>query len=156
MEQVIRFYGKFMIEGIVLFLMIIILFNGIGVEEGILVFAGKNVKIDSIDYNQYNDFKGTYQGECKKKVPEIFFVGTHLQSGNCIITDFIKAKDFTGTELQIKVISIKDAGGIELMSEYEQETGKIFLKPGIYTVEVSAVDEKNKCMKCRIQIPVSK
>ena len=46
MEQVIRFYGKFMIEGIVLFLVIVILFNGIGVEEGILVFAGKNVKID--------------------------------------------------------------------------------------------------------------
>ena len=156
MEQIIKFYGKGLIEGIALAALIMMFMAGIGLEEGKLAFIGENLEKENINYFQYNDFKGTYQMECNKTGPKIFFVGNHLQSGTCIIPETIKEKDFAGTELQINVISIKDAGGIELINEYEQETGEIVLKSGIYTVEVCAVDENNKSAKCKIQIPVSK
>lgn len=159
MEQVIKAYGRFLVEGIVLVALLVILFTGINDEDGnkgVLAVAGAKLEVESVNYNQYTDFIGTYQNECGKAAPVISFIGTHLYSGTCIIPDFIKATDCAGAELQIKVSSIKDEGGVELIDLYNQDTGEISFVPGIYTVEVSAKDANNKLTRCTIQIPVSK
>lgn len=159
MEQIIKVYGKLLLEGMVLIALLTILFVEIKDEEGnkgVTRIVGAKLEVENVNYNLYTDFKTTYQNESNKKAPEIFFDGTHLYSGVCIIPNYIKAMDFSGTELEIKVSSIKDAAGTELIGDYDHDTGEISFVPGIYTVEVSAKDVNNKLTRCMIQIPVSK
>lgn len=157
MEQVIKAYGKFLLEGIVLVALLVILtvMSDSAGNKGVFAITGTKLEIDRIDYGQYNDFKGIYQSESNKAAPAISVAGTHLYSGVCNIPGFIKATDHTGTELLIKVSSIKDAGGTELIDDYNQATGEINLASGIYRVEVSARDANNRQTSCMIQIPVN-
>ena len=157
MEQVIKAYGKFLLEGIILVALLTILtvMSDSAGNKGVFSIVGTKLEMNSVDYNQYNDFKGTYKSESNKEAPVISVIGTHLYSGVCSIPSFIKATDYTGAELLIMVSSIKDAGGTELIGDYNQDTGEISLASGIYMVEVSAKDVNNKLTKCTVQIPVS-
>lgn len=158
MKQVIKAYGKFLLEGIVLvaLLGIITVISDSAGNTGVFAIAGAKLEIDSVDYDRYNDFKGTYQDESHKAAPQISVVGTHLYNGVCNIPTFVKAVDYTGAELPVKVSSIKDTGGTEQIGDYNQDTGEISLIPGIYMVEVSAKDANNRQTSCILQIPVSK
>lgn len=159
MDQIVRAYGKFLLEGMVLVALMVVLFCGITDEagnRGVLAMVGAQLEVEGMDHNNYTDFRGTYRSESNKLAPIISFVGTHLYSGTCILPNFVKAVDFSGNELEIKVSSIQDESGAELISRYNHVTGEIDFAPGIYTVWVSAEDACNRTMNCTIQIPVSK
>lgn len=159
MEQIIKIYGKFLLEGIVLVALLTILFVEITDEagnKGVWAITGNRIEVESIDYKEYTDFKDTYQSESNKAAPTISVIGTHLCSGLCVIPAYIKAIDYAGNELPVKVSSIKDESGTELINNYNIDTGEIDFVPGIYTVKICAKDANNKQTSCTIQIPVSK
>ena len=159
MEQVIKEYGKFLLDGIVMVALLVIIFTGITDDagnRGALAIIGAKLEIENTNHKAYTDFRGTYQSESNKTAPVIAFIGTHLQSGICVVPDFVRAVDYAGNELPIKIISIIDESGAELISNYSQDTGKISFAPGIYTLSVSAEDGNNRTKNCTIQIPVGK
>ena len=113
-------------------------------NRGALAIIGAKLEIENTNHKAYTDFRGTYQSESNKTAPVIAFIGTHLQSGICVVPDFVRAVDYAGNELPIKIISIIDESGAELISNYSQDTGKISFAPGIYTLSVSAEDGNNR------------
>ncbi len=160
MEQIIREYGAFLLSGIAVMLLMGILFNSIEDADGNKgIFAMTGAKLETVDndYNSYTDFKNTYQIESAKPVPAINYNGGHLWAGTIKLTDYIKAEDYAGRTLPVKVLGILNPDGIELLDIYNTDTAEIYLeKAGIYTVTVTVVDDINKSSKCMIQIPVNK
>ena len=160
MEEIIREYGAFLLSGIAILLLLGILFNNIEDAEGnkgIFAMTGAKLETVDIDYKSYNDFKNTYQIESAKPIPDITYNGGHLWTGIIKLTDCIKAEDYAGRTLSVKILEILNPKGIELIDNYNTTTSEIYLEEaGIYTITVSAVDDINKSSKCIIQIPVNK
>lgn len=159
MEQIIKEYGQAILEGLVVVLLII--WMSAGVEDtagnkGLLAIIGANLTTTESNYENYSDFRTTYQSEGSKAVPTITYEGTAVSAGMIKLADYIKARDYAGNELPIRVISIKTESGQELIEAYNQDTSEIMLDlPGNYKIEVSAKDAGYRKVTCVIQIPVS-
>lgn len=160
MEQVIREYGGFLLSGTAVVFLIIILFTGIEDDagnKGALAIIGAQIEIENTDYHSYTDFQNAYQTESSKTAPEIVYQGGHLTTGTVKITDYIKAEDYAGRLLQIRILSIVNPADTEITDVYNPDTEEITLtESGIYTVTVSALDDINRLSKCVIKIPVNK
>ena len=159
MKQIITDFGYFLLDGIALVLLVALLFHGMAANTSTNLFAavGPNLKIETVNYNNYTDFKRTYLLESEKKPPIIFYQGGNLTTGDICLTDYIKSTDHAGNALPIKISSILNMQGTELIDTFRQDSSKINLsQPGIYTISISAVDDGNRLTKCTIKIPVNK
>lgn len=160
MEKIIKQYGKFALAAAALFLALTIVFTGVRDDagnQGLFAIAGANIgeHVKSAEYGAYTDFD-TYAKEGSKSFPEITYAGTNLVTGRSRLGDHIGAADHAGNALQIKINSIRDWNGTELMEGYDQNTTEMeFVRPGIYEVTVSAVDSWNRKSICTIRIPVN-
>ena len=159
MEQVIKAYGAFMLEGVVAVLLMFMVFLGIADKagnRGIFAITGARLEIENSNHKNYIDFKEAYLRESQKALPEIIYSDLHMQIGTNKLADYIQAFDETGTELPIKVLSILSMDGSEMIAEYNYDSTEIyFASPGIYTVKVSAVAANKKSTICTIRVPVS-
>ena len=159
MKQIITEYGYFLLDGIALVLLVFLLFHGMAANNGSNLFSviGPNLKIETVNYNTYTDFKRTYLLESEKKPPFIFYQGGNLTIGDICLTNYIKATDHAGHTLPVKILSILNMHGTELIGSFRQDSSEITLsQPGIYTIAVSAVDDGNRLTKCTIKIPVNR
>lgn len=157
MEQVIRAYGRFLLEAAVVVLLVVLLFFGIMDERGnrgILSMMGEYVKEESVVGDM--DFR-EYQRESQRSAPMIAYVGTKtLYTGRYPLSAILKATDDEGAELPIEVSSICDPFGIERMGEYLSDVSYIqFASKGIYTLRVTVRDGRNRTSTCEIRIPVN-
>lgn len=159
MEQIIRSYGKMLLESGVVILLIFLLFVSIQDEEGnkgIFKIVGAQLKTQSTDYNVYTDFT-TYEMESEKEYPEITFVADRIiYCGMFSVSGYTKALDYAGNEIPVKVRSIINPSGNELIHTFNADTMEIsFPMPGIYIMEVSATDREARKTVCTIRIPVN-
>ena len=157
MQEVIRTYGEFLLDGMAFFL-IIVMFAVVSDTEGhqgILAIIGSKVTLEVKDYTKYKEFRETYQIESSKSAPTIMYLGGRLQVGIHQLSDYIVAKDFRGNSLPIRITSIKNSGGEELLdADYADTTEINFIDTGIYTIQVEAKDTNYKTTRCQILIPV--
>lgn len=159
MRVLLEYYGKFVLESMVVIALVTLIFAAMTDDEGnqgIYAITGAQMKIDSIDYHTYTDFKGTYKKESEKVPPRIYFEGNRLEVGIHVLSDYIKAVDDAGNFLPIKILSIKAPDKTEMLGVYNQSTGEINLfQTGVYTVMVVATSDNNKSTKAKIQIPIN-
>lgn len=158
MEQVIRAYGRFLLEASVLVLLVVLLFTGIMDDQGNRgIFSMMGKYVDEEEAFGDMDFKG-YQRESQRSNPTIAYVGTEtLYTGNYPLSAILRAVDDEGVELPIEVNSICDSLGIERTEECLVDASHIqFAGKGVYTLRVTAVDVRNRTSTCEIRIPVNR
>ena len=159
MEQIGSLYGKFILEGIVVVCLAGFLFWNISDTDGnagILEIIGSNLpKIDE-KYDSYTDFKEVYKEESNKDAPKIFLIAGAVDIGKIKLSQIIKAVDYSGREIKLAVMSIKNMQNEELIENYNLETMEIDLtNAGVYSVLVKATDDGNRTTECQIKIPVN-
>ena len=159
MEQAIRMYGDFLLEGIVVIILIIGVFWGIRDEngnQGIWLMTGANISVQNQDYTAYRDFQEVYKAESEKTAPVVNYVGGHLETGLVRLADHIVVMDYAGNVLPMRVISIKSAGGRECLAQYIPETTEMFFeRAGVYTIEIEAMDEEARVTRCCLSVPIN-
>lgn len=158
MKEIIRNYGEFFIEIIV----ISIVFTGVfnvsaknGGMQGIFEIIGRNIPVESVKHTEYADFRKVYRDECNKDVPRICFLGTHLKVGSNKLADYFVAHDYEGKILPIVIKRVVNIGGEDVSGIYNEVSDEIcFTSAGIYTLEIETRDYENRVFKCKIQLPV--
>lgn len=156
MEQVIRTYGRFLLEVVVVAALVLLLFaeitDGQG-NRGILRIAGAVLKEEET-FPERLDVE-CYRDACARNAPVITYtVAGMLYTGEYPLEKIFMAKDDRGTVLSLNVRSICSPHGEE--QEYSAETEQIcFDERGIYTVCVSATDAWNRTCICECRIPVN-
>ena len=68
MREVFEYYGRFLLEGIVLAALLGMIFGGMKDEngnQGLFAILGAKIKMETVDYRNYTDFKVVYKGERK-------------------------------------------------------------------------------------------
>lgn len=100
---------------------------------------------DGTDYNAYADY-GAYQTEIAKDAPVIEYYGSgSLAPGTVNVADYVKAHDYNGQELAVKLLKFCDKDGNELTDQMDQASGTItFSSAGKYSFTVKAVDSGNR------------
>lgn len=159
MREVFEQYGKCILEGVVCITLMGMIFTGVTDghgNKGLYAIIGSQIDAKGVDYKVYTDLRETYRVESEKEPPRIFFEGSRLEVGEHILSNYIKAVDYEGKELSIKVQSILDPDGVEQIDVYHSETGKIHLsEAGVYVVRVLAFDEGNRSTEVSISIPIN-
>jgi len=160
MEQIGRIYGKFILEGIAVVCLSGFLFNNFLDDAGnigLLYAIGRYLPKVEEKYDSYTDFGEIYLEESHKSAPEIKYVAGAVDTGVVQLSQIIKAVDYSGSELAIEILSIKNMDDVEMIEVCNLETTQIvFERAGIYRVEVRAVDDGNRVTKCQIKIPVNR
>lgn len=159
MEQVLKEYGKLLLEMLAMGLLVTLLFSTVRDDagnQGIFEIVGANLQTGDRDYDGYADYD-RYIEESKKEAPVIVYDdAVTMIVGVNKVTDYIRAFDFAGKELPIKVCSIKNPYDVDLIDTYDPDTAEIeFSQPGIYIMELSVVDGVNKKSVRQIRIPVN-
>lgn len=159
MEQIGSVYGKFILEGIAVICLIVFLFWGISDSDGnvgILEMIGGNLPEINEEYDSYTDFKEGYAEESNKDAPKITFAAGAVDTGKIKLSQIIKAVDYSGNEIKLVIMSIKNMENVELIENCNLETTEIDLtNAGVYSVLVKATDDGNRTTECRIKIPVN-
>lgn len=160
MREVVEHYGRFILDGMVVIALIAIIFINLTDSEGnkgIFAITGAQLAISDQNYHTYTDFKGTYKIESEKTAPTIYFECDRLEVGVHALSNYIKAVDYVGNNLAIKVISIKAPDGTEVIGEYNHLTTEInMVQSGVYTVTVSVLNDSNRTTNATIQIPMNR
>lgn len=156
MEQIIRNYGKVLLEGVVAALLLLLILSQIrdgDGNRGIFQIVGAQIGSESTDYRAYTDFD-VYETDASKAPPVIRYLGENqIQVGECCLSDYIEAESCSGTKLPIKIVEVFDQSGAEVACEEEMKV--VFAEAGIYTIKVQAIDERNKRTVRLIRIPVN-
>lgn len=159
MKQVMESYGVFVLEALVVSLLLVLLFTQItdkAGNKGVLKIIGAGLETEGADYGSYTDFD-VYQAESAKSAPIITYdTPAALKTGSNRLADYIKATDYAGGELPIKVISVQNPAGADVTVECDEDTVINLTEPGIYKLTVSAVDDGNRLSTCEIKIAVNK
>lgn len=157
MEQVIRAYGKFILDGTVVVLLMVLVMTQIRDDaghKGVFEMIGSYLENEIESDREYTDFS-VYAGECKKKFPEMcYFPEVVLHTGQHQISQLIRAVDYTGRELPVRLISVRipDGKEIELAGQERVE----FQEPGIYEIKASSMEAWNRRTECVFRIPVNR
>lgn len=159
MEQIGSMYGKFILEGVAVVCLAVFLFWNISDSDGsigILQMIGSNLpKVDE-EYDSYTDFKEVYKEESNKDAPKISFDAGAVDTGKIKLSRIIKAIDYSGNEMKLVIVSIKNMKDMELIENYNPETTEIELtEAGVYSVLVKVTDDGNRTTECSIKIPVN-
>lgn len=160
MKQILKTYGKFLLEGLAVALLAALIFTGITDADGnrgAFRIIGARIDADSTDYHAYQDFDG-YSAESGKAAPEIRSSFTVLPSaGDTVcLNDCISAVDYAGNGLNIRINSITGPDGSDLTGSLDFTSMTIQVhQPGTYTVRVTAVDDGARKSMSMIKIPVN-
>lgn len=158
MEQIIRTYGKFLLEAAVFAAVLLLLAAGITDGEGNRgIFRIVGAQIQEGEYVSHRGDVDCYESESKKAVPAIrYTAGGALNTGSYATDSILQAVDYSGAGLAVHISSICDPGGTEQIGSYPQNVTQIhFARRGIYTVTASATDAWNRKSVCTIRIPVN-
>ncbi len=156
MEQIIKNYGRFLLDAVVFIALFGLFFSQITDGEGnrgIRSIIGARIETEAINSAECTAF-GTYQSESARQAPVIVvYANNNIRAGDVCLTDYIEASDDTGTELAVKVLGVWDAFGAELACSGNTVC---FPDAGTYRVRVTAVDQSNRRTTSEIEIPVNK
>lgn len=151
MAQILKWYGVFLLEAVVLFGVV-----HLCVQQKYFEKIGEFMPLDSYLYETYDDFREVYYEESKKKVPEITYIKGSICTGKYRLTDLIEAYDYENRRLEIRIHSVLSPENTEKIVDSNKEIKEIMFDiAGIYTITASAVDDGNRKSVCTIRIPVN-
>lgn len=158
MKEIMKQHGGFLIAAMVTLGVLTIIFSTItdaNGNRGIVKIIAAHMDTEGIDYNAYVDY-GAYQTEMAKDVPVIEYQGTgSLTPGTVNVADYVKAHDYNGQELAVRLLKFCDSDGNELSGHMDKASGTItFSTAGIYSFTVKAVDSGNRKTTAVIRVPV--
>lgn len=158
MKEIMKQHGGFLIAAMVTLGVLTIIFSTItdaNGNRGIVKIIAAHMDTEGIDYNAYVDY-GAYQTEIAKDVPVIEYQGTgSLTPGTVNVADYVKAHDYNGQELTVRLLKFCDSDGNELSGHMDKASGTItFSTAGIYSFTVKAVDSGNRKTTAVIRVPV--
>lgn len=156
MEQIIRQYGRFLLEAAVFAVLMWLLFAGITDEEGnrgILRILGAEVEIEE-EIPERVDVS-CYEQECEVSAPVISYTAEGiLYTGEYQVAEILSAVDSTGNPLTVRVKSVSHPrGGVQTYTADVESI--VFQERGIYTLCAMAVDASNRKAVCEFTIPVN-
>lgn len=156
MEQIIRQYGRFLLEAAVLGALMWLLFAGISDTQGnsgILAIAGTKIAAEEISPRRVD--AACYERECEISAPAISYVAEGiLYTGEYQMEEILSAADSAGNTVPVRIKSVRGPRGD--VQTYTTDIGKVvFEERGIYTLCVSAADASNRKSVCRFTIPVN-
>ena len=135
MHEVIKVYGKTILQAIILVGVMWLVFRGVTDENG-------NTETPA-------DFETFYE-ESQKKPPHFETAITgYLKIGTYQMTDIIKAWDYAENELQIQLMKVISPDGTVLENKLD------FQMPGVYEVSVMTEDHDNRVRYAVVNIPVN-
>lgn len=158
MKEIMKEHGGMMLTAMVVISVLTIIFSAVTDSDGnrgIVKIIAAHMNTEGIDYNAYVDY-GTYQTEIAKDAPVIEYQGTSsLAPGTVHVTDYVKAHDYNGQELAVKLLKFCDSDGNELPDQMDRTSGTItFRTAGIYSFTVKAMDSGNRKTTAVIRVPV--
>lgn len=158
MVQVIRQYGKALLEGMILVILLMLLLVGIRDDagnQGVPHIVGARLPTGGINYESYSDFDACHTESGKQK-PTVEYIGGNLTAGVIKLSDHIHATDYAGRDLQIKIMEIRSPDGSDITGAYSPDTAEISLDvPGIYSVKLRAIDDGGRKTVCTMNIVVN-
>ena len=158
MKEIMKEHGGLLITVAVTICILTIIFSAVTDSDGnrgIVKIIAAHMDTDGTDYYAYADY-GAYQTEIAKDVPVIEYHGSgSLAPGTVNIADYVKAHDYNGQELTVKLLKFCDSDGNELTDQMDQASGTItFSSAGMYSFTVKAVDSGNRKTTVVIHVPV--
>ena len=157
MEQIIKTYGRFLLEAVCLGLLLGLWMTGIRDEQGnVGVFPMIGASMAKNKLVSDSDFASCVE-ESGRELPQIFYKKAEpVQQGTYDMGELFGATDCEGKGLAVRIETIHNPKGIEALNLYQENTGQIcFLESGVYTVELWTNDAWNQTRTCMIQIPVN-
>lgn len=149
MHEVIKVYGKTILQAIILVGVMWLVFRGVTDENGnkgiVEIVSGH------MDQQMENsaDFETFYE-ESQKAPPHFETAITgYLKIGTYQMTDIIKAWDYAENELQIQLMKVISPDGTVLENKLD------FQMPGVYEVSVMTEDHDNRVRYAVVNIPVN-
>lgn len=158
MKQIVGQYGKFLLEGMILVILLMLLFVGIRDDagnQGVPHIVGARLPTGGINYDSYSDFDACHTESGKQK-PTIDYVGGNLTVGVIKLSDYIHATDYAGSDLQIKIMEIRSPNGSDIIGAMADTTEITLDVPGVYTVKLRAIDGGGRKTVCTLNIVVNK
>ena len=149
MHEVIKVYGKTILQAVILAGLVWLIFKGVTDESG-----NKGiVEIVSAQMDQQTenpaDFE-TFFEESQKLPPHFETVVTgYLGIGTYQMADIIKAWDYAGNELQVQLMKVVSPDGTILENKLD------FQMPGVYELNVMTEDHDNRVRYALVNIPVN-
>ena len=158
MKEIMKEHGGLLVTVAVTICILTIIFSAVTDSDGnrgIVKIIAAHMNTDGTDYNAYIDY-GAYQSEIAKDAPTIEYQGTgSLVLGTVQVADYVKAHDYNGQELAVKLLKFCDSDGNELPDQMDAAAGKItFESAGTYSFTVKAVDSGNRKTTVVIHVPV--
>lgn len=159
MEQIIQTYGKVFLSAVSVTLLAVLLLTTISDEagnRGIFRILGGYLESEMKVSEKPEEFQ-TMEIENQKSAPEISIIQSGTFSvGTIKCTEFLKAADYQGKELPVKLLKLENPAGEEMEGQSQWENGRMEVRePGIYTLTVQAMDEDNRKTVSVIRIPVN-
>ena len=158
MKEIMKEHGGLLVTVAVTICILTIIFSAVTDSDGnrgnVKIIAA-HMNTDGTDYNAYADY-GAYQTEIAKDAPVIEYHGSgSLAPGTVNVADYVKAHDYNGQELAVKLLKFCDKDGNELTDQMDQASGTItFSSAGKYSFTVKAVDSGNRKTTVVIHVPV--
>ena len=149
MHEVIKVYGKTILQAIILVGVMWLVFRGVTDENGNKGFV--EIVSGHMDQQMENpaDFETFYE-ESQKAPPHFETAITgYLKIGTYQMTDIIKAWDYAENELQIQLMKVISPDGTVLENKLD------FQMPGVYEVSVMTEDHDNRVRYAVVNIPVN-
>lgn len=157
MEQVIRTYGKFVLEAVVFALLLWLLLAGMVDEQGnqgIFHMLGAHVGEEIMIFREDVE---RYQQEGEQSAPIIARAHSQiLQPGIYDVDAIVYATNSQGERISVTLESIRDPyGTVQMGGNLSEVTQISFIEPGIYVLRVSAKDKGNRVSTCEFRVPVN-
>ena len=158
MKEIMKEHGGMMFAAAVVISVLTIIFSAVTDSDGnrgIVKIIAAHMNTEGIDYDAYADYD-TYQVEIAKDRPVIEYQGTSsLPLGAFHVADYVKAHDYSGQELTVRLLKFCDSDGNELPNQMDKASGTItFYDAGIYSFTVTAIDSGNRKTTVEIHVPV--
>lgn len=158
MEEIIRTYGEFLLDGMIVAILIL----GFGImhtqngEYSVLAMIGTKISVDNDDNTYFTDYKNGFMNASQRRPPEIWYRGGALECGAVLLTEYVIAQDTDGAYLPLKVTGIRHESGRECLADYNSGNGEMYFRDsGCYLLDVEATDGAAKTTRCCIRIPVN-
>ena len=153
MKEIMKEHGGLLVTVAVTICILTIIFSAVTDSDGkrgiVKIIAAHMNPDGTADY-------GAYQTEIAKDAPVIENHGSgSLAPGTVNVADYVKAHDYNGQELAVKLLKFCDKDGNELTDQMDQASGTItFSSAGKYSFTVKAVDSGNRKTTVVIHVPV--
>lgn len=157
MEQIVKIYGRFLLEAAVFagfWMLVLFGISDLQGHTGFFQMIGDYFTKEQAVYGA--DFQRCVE-ESRRGTPVISYKkDAALSTGVYPLTDLVEAADCEGKELRVEVQDIYNAQGVSEIGMLDADSMQIsFETPGIYRLKVRAVDYRNGMSVCWIYVPVS-